>query len=494
MLKRAQGGRRKHVDLRRVDVAVIGAGSAGLNARREAEAQGARVVLIESGPYGTMCARVGCMPSKLLISAADVAHELAHAGPFGVELPGPPVINGPALMERVRRERDRFAGFVVRDTEALPPEQRLRGIARFVAPGVLEVDDHTRVEAKAVVIATGSAPFVPEALEPVRERVIVNDDVFDLSDLPESLAIVGAGIIGLELGQAFHRLGVRTSIFSRSDHLGPLSDPVVLESAREAFGSELDLKLSARFEATPGPGGARLRWETAEGESGEDDYERVLAATGRPPRLDGLDVEKAGVELGPNGVPVHDPRTAQCGSTSVFLAGDVTGERALLHEAADEGKIAGHNAAHFPEVRAHHRRTPLAVVFTDPQVGLVGALHRELDPERTAIGQVDYGDQGRARIMGKGRGIVRIYGDREQGRLVGAEMVGPRVEHTAHLLAWAVQLGTTVDRALELPFYHPVIEEGIRTALRQLGRELRLTGKPCAYELDCGPGVDAPGP
>jgi dihydrolipoamide dehydrogenase len=120
---------------------------------------------------------------------------------------------------------------------------------------------------------------------------------------------------------------------------------------------------------------------------------------------------------------------------------------------------------------------------------MVGARFADLDPDRIAVGAVDYGNQGRARIMGKGQGIVRVYGDRSSGRLLGAEMLGPRVEHTAHLLAWAIQLGATVDRILELPFYHPVVEEGIRSALRALGRELRLTPQPCAYELDCGPGV-----
>ena len=175
------------MDTRRVDVAVIGAGSAGLNARREAAEQGARTVLIESGPYGTMCARVGCMPSKLLISSADRAHEIAGAAEFGLELPGPVRVDGRAVFERVRRERDRFAGFVVEDTEALPDEERLRGRARFIAPSTLEVDDHTRVEARAVVVATGSRPFVPESLDAVRDRVIVNDDVFELPDVPESL-------------------------------------------------------------------------------------------------------------------------------------------------------------------------------------------------------------------------------------------------------------------------------------------------------------------
>ena len=115
------------MDIRSVDVAIIGAGTAGLVARREAERNGASTVLIESGPYGTMCARVGCMPSKLLIAAADLAHDVARAGEFGVAVPAGVRVDGPAVLDRVRRERDRFAGFVVEDTEALPAEVRLLG-------------------------------------------------------------------------------------------------------------------------------------------------------------------------------------------------------------------------------------------------------------------------------------------------------------------------------------------------------------------------------
>ena len=477
------------MDTRQVDVAVIGAGSAGLNARREAEQQGASVLLIESGPYGTMCARVGCMPSKLLISSADAAHEVARAGQFGVVVPEPARIDGPEVFRRVRRERDRFAGFVVEDTEALPPEQRLRGRAHFVAPGVLEVDGHTRVEARAVVIATGSQAFVPETLATVRDRVILNDDVFELEDVPESVAVVGSGVIALELGQALHRLGSRVAFFARSDRVGLLTDPVVQESAQLAFADELDLHFRSTFEATSCEGGVRMRWRDGEGKSGDEEFTWVLAAAGRRPDVAGLGLEHAGIELGAGGVPVHDIRTGQCGDAPIFLAGDVTGERSLLHEAADEGRIAGFNAAHFPDVRAHQRRAQLGIAFTDPQIATVGTPFAELDLEHTAIGAVDYGDQGRARIMGQGRGIVRVYGDRRDGRLIGAEMAGPRVEHTAHLLAWAVQLGTPVDRLLELPFYHPVVEEGIRTALRRLARELHLIPEPCAHELDCGPGA-----
>jgi dihydrolipoamide dehydrogenase len=471
--------------VRKVDVAVVGAGTAGLNARREAERQGASTVLIESGPYGTMCARVGCMPSKLLIAAADAAHAVGRADEFGIRVPSGVRVDASAVLGRVRRERDRFVGFVVEDTEALPEAVRIRGHARFIAPGVLEV-----VEAKAVVLAVGSSPVVVPQLEKVRDRVLVNDDVFELDDLPESIAVIGSGIIALELGQALQRLGVRTTLFARSRRLGPFTDPEVMAAARELFSRELDIRLNVGFEADAGSGGGvRIRWNDDAGGRGDEEFERVLSATGRRPNLEGLDLPRAGIELDDHGMPSPDPRTGRIGDSSVFIAGDATGDRALLHEAADEGRIAGFNAANPSEIRAHHRRVALSIAFCDPQIGLVGCTHRALDPERIEIGSVDYGDQGRARVMGQLGGLVRIYGDRESGRLLGAEMLGPRVEHTAHLLAWVIQQGLTVDRVLELPFYHPVIEEGIRTALRDLGRRLELTRAPCARELDCGPGA-----
>jgi dihydrolipoamide dehydrogenase len=471
------------MDTRSVDVAVIGAGTAGLVARREAERNGASTVLIESGPYGTMCARVGCMPSKLLIAAADLAHEVSRAGEFGIAVPAGVRVDAAAVLERVRRERDRFAGFVIEDTEALPAEVRLRGRARFLGPTTLLVDDHTRVEARAIVIATGSRPHVPEIFDAVRDRVLVNDDVFELEDLPDSIAVIGSGVIGLELGQALHRLGVRVAIFSRSGHIGPLTDPEVTRSARDVLGAELDLRLDlgrdARFDLRADPaGGVRI---------GDEHFDRVLAATGRRPAVESLDLERAGVALDARGVPVHDARTGRAGDSAIFVAGDVTGDRLLLHEAADEGRIVGFNAAHPGDVRAHVRRTPLSVVFSDPQIALFGERFADLDRDRIAIGSVNYADQGRARVMGRNAGLVRVYADRRDGSLLGGEMFGPQVEHTAHLLAWVV--GRGVDRILELPFYHPVVEEGIRTALRSAAHQLQLVPAPCAHELDCGPGV-----
>ena len=259
-------------------------------------------------------------------------------------------------------------------------------------------------------------------------------------------------------------------------------------AARQVLGHELALHTNAEIEVSEHTGGGfQVRWRTQDGESGEDRFERILVAAGRRPNLD-LALERTGLELDRRGLPRFDPRTMQADAAPIFLAGDVTGERSLLHEAADEGRIAGYNAARLSDIRAHRRRTPLSIVFSDPQIALVGARFVDLEPPQVEIGQVGYDDQGRARVMGKNAGLVRVYAERASGKLVGAEMFGPRVEHTAHLLAWVVQEGLTVERALELPFYHPVIEEGIRTALRDLAARLKLAEKPCARDLDCGPG------
>jgi dihydrolipoamide dehydrogenase len=170
-----------------VDVAVMGAGTAGLVAYRAAVAQGARTVLIEGGPYGTTCARVGCMPSKLLIAAAEAAHMLDLAPRFGVH-PGERRIDGVAVMERVRRERDRFVGFVLDGVDAIPAADKLRGYARFTGPNTLRVGEDIEVEAKRIVIATGSTPTRLPKLDNVGPGVITSDDVFEWQDLPRSVA------------------------------------------------------------------------------------------------------------------------------------------------------------------------------------------------------------------------------------------------------------------------------------------------------------------
>jgi dihydrolipoamide dehydrogenase len=482
-------------EVRRVDVAVVGAGTAGMSAYRAALDHTKNVVVIEDGPFGTTCARVGCMPSKLLIAAAEAAHAIEHAGAFGVH-GGPLRIDGRAVMERVRRERDRFVGFVVEAVERWPEGHRLRGRARFAGEQTLVVQRHdggtTRIEAGRIVLATGSRPVVPPAWrEALGERLIINDDVFDWTDLPRSLAVVGAGVIGLELAQALSRLGVRVRLYGRSGRIGPLSDPVLQAVAREVFAAALPLTLPCTVIEPRREGDEVV--VRSHGSDGwrEERFDYLLAAMGRAPNVDGLGLENTNLPRDAAGVPPHDRRTGQVGASRVFIAGDAADDRALLHEAADEGRIAGDNAGRWPDLRVRPRRAPLAVVFSDPQIALAGASHAELMRSGADFetGEASFEDQGRSRVMLKNRGALRVYGECGSGRFLGAEMIGPAAEHIGHLLAWSEQRGDTVQQMLDSPFYHPVVEEGLRTALRGLQRALGMGPPPVERCLDCGPGA-----
>jgi len=455
------------------DVAVIGAGTAGLAAYRSAIAAGKRAVIIEGGEYGTTCARVGCMPSKLLIAAAEAAHEARHTAAFGVHVDGPVRIEGCEVMQRVRNERDRFVGFVVRGTESIPEADRLRGFAQFIDNTVLQVGDDTVVRASRVVIATGSRPAVPPSFNVFGDRLIINDDVFSWEDLPRSVAVFGPGVIGLELGQALSRLGVRVRVFGVGGGVGPLSDPEIRAYAAEAFNAEFPLLPDARVTDMRREGNeAVIAFETPSGNVATERFDYVLAATGRRPNVDKLALENTALKLDARGVPVFDPITLQCGDAPVFIAGDANNVLPLLHEASDEGRIAGENAARWPDVRNLTRRAPIAVVFSDPQIAMVGKRFADLTPGSFVTGEVSFEDQGRSRVMLKNKGLMHVYAERATGRFLGAEWLGPRAENIAHLLAWAYQQDLTIAQMLAMPFYHPVVEEGLRTALRDAEAKL----------------------
>ncbi|SIR07480.1 dihydrolipoamide dehydrogenase [Aromatoleum tolulyticum] len=463
-----------------VDVAVVGAGTAGLAAFHAARKAGAGAVIIEGGEYGTTCARVGCMPSKLLIAAAEAAHAVGRAAGFGVHANGGIRIDGHAVMDRVRRERDRFVSFVLRDVEDIADAERIRGQASFVDDHTLVVADHTRVTSKAIVIATGSRATYPDSFESLGDCLITSDDVFDWYDLPKAVAVIGPGIVGLELGQALHRLGVRVAVLGRGGRVGPISDPEIRAYACATLNEEFTLAPDAHIAdmhrygdrvaiRRAGPTGAELM----------EYFDYVLAATGRTPNVTDIGLDRTTLELDAKGVPVFDPLTTRTvsadGASPIFIAGDAGNYIPLLHEATDEGRIAGHNAARLAlgsAVQPGLRRARIGVVFTDPQIGIVGGGLRALKPGTFATGQASFEDQGRSRILLRNKGLLNLYGEVASGRFLGAEMLAPAAEHLAHLLAWALQNRMTVAQMREMPLYHPVIEEGLRTALRDLDIKL----------------------
>lgn len=474
-----------------VDVAVIGGGTAGLGAYRAAKAHTASVVMIEGGPYGTTCARVGCMPSKLLIAAAEAVHQIEKAPGFGIHPNGKPQINGVEVMDRVKRERDRFVGFVLEGVDSIPAEDKIAGYARFIDAHTLQVDDHTQIQAKRIVIATGSRPSWPTAWNSLGDRLIINDDVFNWDTLPRSVAVFGPGVIGLELGQALHRLGVNVVMFGMGGLVGPLTDSTIRDYAERALNQEFYLDADAKVERMEREGEqVFIRYQDKQGQMQEILVDYVLAATGRRPNVDNLGLENTALELDSRGVPQADRYTMQTSVPHIFIAGDASNQLPLLHEASDQAKIAGDNAGRFPDLRAGLRRSAISVVFSDPQIAMVGSTHRELTARYGscgcfATGEVSFENQGRSRVMLRNKGMLHVYGEQGTGRFLGAEMMGPDAEHIAHLLAWAHQQQMTVSQMLDMPFYHPVIEEGLRTALRDLQAKLKLGPEMVAHCQTC---------
>lgn len=319
------------------DVAVIGAGTAGLAATRRALREGARVMLIDDAFNGTMCANVGCMPSKLLIAAAKAAYDVDQASGFGIDA-GAARVDGAAVMARVREERDRFAAATRKGFEEFPPGTMIKGRARFLGHDRLGLDDGRTVQAKAVVIASGGKPTIPDDFAALEDLCLTHETVFELADLPTSLAVIGAGPIGLELAQAFARLGVRTALFDESRTMGGVEDDGIQRLIRETFARDLSLHLGVKTRGERQGTMASVTWS---GDSaGQERFDRVLIAAGRPPQLKGLGLEKTGLVLDDHGTPEYDRESMQCGAAPIFIAGDANAAVPVLHEASAEGQIA----------------------------------------------------------------------------------------------------------------------------------------------------------
>jgi dihydrolipoamide dehydrogenase len=410
------------------------------------------------------------MPSKAMIQVAEDYHRRTHLGRFGIDGHEGLSLDVPEALEHVQEMRDTFVDRVLgSSTDDMPEDLFLQDYARFVEPTLLEVGEQ-RIRAAAVVIATGSRPLVPEPWQAFGERLLTTDTLFELEDLPASIAVIGLGTIGLELGQSLHRLGVRVEGFDQIEHIAGIRDPEVNRAAIELMTKEFPLHLGQAASIDDTAAGLRVQ-------AGDHQapFDAVLCSIGRVPNVRGLGLENLGVALDARGLPAFDRHSMQIGDLPVYIAGDVTAERPVLHEAGDEGRIAGYNAVQTAAGGAplrFQRRTPLFINFSDPNICAIGTRFDALDPETTAIGEIKMAPVGRALIMGKNRGVIRVYADKRSGRLLGSELIAPRGENLAHLLSWSIQQQLSVEQMLRMPFYHPVIEEALQGALNDLNRKL----------------------
>jgi dihydrolipoamide dehydrogenase len=454
------------------DVAVIGAGHAGLNAVKEIRKLTDNWILINGGPLGTTCARIGCMPSKVAIHLADHYQARQRFKRYGINGGDGLAMDQSSALEHVRDLRDTFVDLVLANTtDEMDAEHLLEGYAEFIDANRLRVGER-EIRADSIIIATGAKSIVPESWQAqFGDGILTVDTLFEQERLPESVAVLGLGPIGVEIGQALHRLGVAVTGIDHGEQLSRITDPEVNRAAVDILQREFQVWQGHAPRIERCDAGFRVH-------SGDrvTEVEKLFVAVGRHPHLGQLHPERLNVPLDPRGVPEYNPETLRIGRLPVYLAGDATGGIANLQTAAEQGRIAGYNAMHR-KPRRLVRKTPMAILFTDPNIALVGKRWDALDHERTAVALQRFGPVGRALIMGQNRGVLRVYADRRSHRILGAAMIGPRCEHLAHLLAWAIENKLTVERALEMPFYHPVIEEALQDALHELQKELSRRSK-----------------
>lgn len=448
-----------------VEFAIIGGGSAGLTALREIRKETNDFMII-SDTWGTTCASVGCMPSKAFIESANALHRTTSFETLGLDGSDSVRPDIPRILERVRRLRDDF----VSGPASIPDELGGRAItsrARLLEPGVIELGDR-RITAKNTILAPGSSPIVPDAWQSLGDQLVTTDSFFELKNIPPRVGVIGLGAIGMELALAMARLGIGVVGIDAGSTLAGITDPEIRQFAIDHFGSEFDIILNSEADLITSDETVKIKTNGS-----ECDVDLVLAVVGRKPNVDALGLNTLGVALDDNGLPKIDPNSLRIGDLDIWLAGDANGVLPLLHEAADEGFIAARNAI-SGETQCFRRRTEMAVTFSAPDIVKLGAGFDDLDGAETVIGTSSYAKQGRARTAEQNAGQIRVYADKSTGTIKGAEMCAPAGEHLAHFLALAMESDLSVDDMLGAPFYHPTLEEGLRTALRSAARQVSV--------------------
>ena len=473
---------------RKVSVAVIGAGTAGQNAFRQASKLKDDVLIINDGFWTTTCIAVGCMPSKLLIAAADRAYDTNNSSEFGVHATAK--IDGKQVMERVHAERSHFASYIQEQVDSWPEDKKIAGRAHINKSGLIEVNDEL-IQADKIIVATGSSTSIPDGwADKLGDTLLTSDTVFELADLPKSMAVVGAGAIGLELAQAFTRLGVDVTLFNQVKRVAGLKDDDINNKAIDCLSRELTMHLGSKIidvgqqldkkidkntdeSAHKKCTAAFIDYEDSAGDLQQWHGDYVLVATGRRNNIAELGIENLGVELDDKNRPKNlDKKTGKIGDLDVYIVGDANANLPLLHVASDEGFSAGSMVCdNKKDAYIRPPATPFSIVFCSPQIVNVGMSLPEIqqDPElEYVIGRVSFDNQGRSRVMGVNCGLLHIYGCKKTDRILGASMVAPDAEYIGHILAMAITNDLSIKDMLDTPFYHPTILEGLRTALHDV--------------------------
>ena len=443
------------------DICIIGAGSGGLSVAAGASQMGARAVLIEKGKMGGDCLNYGCVPSKALIAAGHTAHLIRGSDRFGIAATEPSVdfqgvhdhVHGviAAIAPHDSVERFEALGVTV-----------IRDAARFVGPRAVEAGGK-RIEAKYVVVATGSSADVPPIPGVDETPHYTNETVFDLTERPSHLIVVGGGPIGSELAQAHRRLGARVAVLEMFSILGK-DDPEATEVVKRRMRSEgIDLREGVSIKRVAKNGAGITVEVEAEGKTETLSGSHLLVAAGRKPNVEGLDLEKAEVDYSAKGIAV-DARL-RTSNKRVFAIGDVTGGYQFTHMAGYHAGIVIRNALFKMPSKVNYRAVPW-VTYTDPEIAHVGqteAQAKEVHGKDLRILRFAFHENDRAQAERETDGLIKVVTDKK-GRVLGASIAGARAGEL--LLPWvmAVDRRQKVGKMAQLIAPYPTLSEASKRA------------------------------
>jgi len=447
------------------NLVVIGAGAGGLVSAAGAAGVGARVALIESHLLGGDCLTVGCVPSKALLRCAKAAAAVRSAAEFGVKVSGDVSVDFGFVMERMRRLRATIAPVdsAKRYSEKLGVDVFI-GKGRFIGKNTIEVNGKTLTFAKAVV-ATGGTAAVPNIPGLKEAPYLTNASVFNLTELPARLGVIGAGPIGLELAQAFQRLGSQVTVFSRSDKILPKEDPdaaKIVENSLRLDG--VTFAYNVNYKGVESRGGKPPVTVVVEDDNGERtlEFDALLIATGRKPNVKGLGLEDTGIEYDERmGVKVND--RMQTTNPNVYAVGDVASKYQFTHMSDFGARLVIRNALFFGRDKFSDLLIPWAT-YTEPEVAHVGLYEKDLAErgiEFTTISRA-FDDVDRAIVDGETEGFVKIHVKQGKDQILGATIVGSHAGDMISEITVAMQSGMGLGKLANVIHPYPTAAEAIR--------------------------------
>lgn len=452
---------RNHV--KKYDITIIGGGSGGLTAARVARSLGADVLLVDKERLGGDCLNYGCVPSKSLIHVARVAQQARDAERLG--LMGPVPANPGLNMEKVNAYIQSVIARVAEEEKVYSEGVTVRfGRLAFQSPTTLTLNGET-MSSRNTLIATGSRPAVPDVEGLQETGYMTNEDAFHLLALPPSLLIVGAGPVGVELGQAFARLGSKVTIIQGPERILPKEDPDVSSAVAAVLRSEgIEIVTGARFVRASRNGEKKVITARIGEQLRDFAGDEILLAPGRRPNVEGLHLEAAGVSYDSKGIKVdHYLRTT---TPNIYAIGDVSGGYLFTHVAAYQAGIAVRNAlVSFAKRKVDYRVVPWCT-FTDPEAARVGLTADEAEKryKRVRIVKFPWAAIDRAQTEGETAGFIKLVLAGKKDELVGAHMVGVRAGELLGELSLAMRHNLTLNDIFNTIHAYPTIDTGIQQA------------------------------